>query len=191
MATSAPRAERVYPPASLPEPPEPEPKIGPETAQLFQAHAEEVWRFLKYLGVRKDDLPDACQEVFLVAHRKLPEFRGEATPRTWLYGIALRVAKTWRRRGLMLMVPLGEVERSVSPPQEHERERRDMHDLLCWALDSISEAQREVFVLHEIEELPMMEVARRVECGLFTAYSRLRLARRALKRALADKGVKR
>ncbi len=179
----------MSPPASLPESPEPEPPIGPETAQLFQAHAEEVWRFLKYLGVRKDDLADACQEVFLVAHRKLPEFRGESSPRTWLYGIALRVAKTWRRR--RLMVPLGEVEHSVDALQERERERRDAHELLCWALDSISEAQREVFVLYEIEELSMTEVARRVECGLFTAYSRLRLARRALKKALADKGVKR
>lgn len=179
----------MHPPVSLPKSPEPEPEIGPETARLFQAHAEEVWRFLKYLGVRKDDLPDACQEVFLVAHRKLPEFRGEASSRTWLYGISLRVAKAWRRR--KLMVPLGDLERSVAPLQEQERERRDTHELLCWALDSIPEVQREVFVLHEIEELPMMEVARRLECGLFTAYSRLRLARRALKRVLAEKGVDR
>jgi RNA polymerase sigma-70 factor, ECF subfamily len=168
---------------------EPEPLVGSETARLFQAHAEDVWRFLKYLGVGGHDLPDACQEVFLVAHRKLPEFRGESTARTWLYGISLRVAKTWRRR--RSMVPLGEDERSVGPSQEQERERRDTHELLCWALDRISEAQREVFVLHEIEELPMHEVAKRVECGLFTAYSRLRLARQSLRNALAQKGVKR
>ena len=43
--------------------------MGPATARLFQAHGEEVWRFLKYLGVREHDLADACQEVFLVAHR--------------------------------------------------------------------------------------------------------------------------
>ena len=57
--------------------PEEEALVGPATAKLFQAHAEEVWRFLKYLGVRDQDLGDACQEVFLVAHRKLPEFRGD------------------------------------------------------------------------------------------------------------------
>jgi RNA polymerase sigma-70 factor (ECF subfamily) len=169
--------------------PKPEALVGPATARLFQAHAEEVWRFLKYVGVREQDLPDACQEVFLVAHRKLPEFRGDSAPRTWLYGIALRVAKAWRRR--RQLVPLGDDDSVVAPSQEHERERRDTHELLCWALDQISELQREVFVLHEIEELPMGEVASRVECGLFTAYSRLRLARNALKRALAEKGVKR
>lgn len=178
------------PPASLPESPsEPAALVGPETARLFQAHAEEVWRFLRYLGVREHDLPDACQEVFLVAHRKLAEFRGDAAPRTWLYGISLRVAKAWRRR--RQLVPLGDDERAVGPQQEQERERRDTHELLCWALDQISELQREVFVLHEIEELPMNEVAARVECGLFTAYSRLRLARRSLKRALSEKGVRR
>jgi RNA polymerase sigma-70 factor (ECF subfamily) len=89
------------------------------------------------------------------------------------------------------MVPLSDDERSVGPAQESERERRDAHEILVWALDQISEMQREVFVLHEIEELPMQEVAKRVECGVFTAYSRLRLARRALKKALAERGVKR
>lgn len=168
---------------------EPEPPVGPATAKLFQAHAEEVWRFLKYLGIQENDLPDACQEVFLVAHRKLPEFRGDSTSRTWLYGISLRVAKAWRRRRQML--PLADDDRSVAPSQEQERERRDAQHLLCWALDQLAEAQREVFVLHEIEELPMSEVAERVECGIFTAYSRLRLARRALKQALSKKGVTR
>ncbi len=163
--------------------------VGPATAKLFQAHAEEVWRFLKYLGVRDQDLGDACQEVFLVAHRKLPEFRGESSSRTWLYGIALRVAKAWRRR--RQLVPLGDDDRMVPASQEQELQRRATHELLVWALDQISEAQRDVFVLHEIEEVPMSEVASRVECGLFTAYSRLRLARQGLKRALAEKGVKR
>ena len=181
--------ERVSPPASLTEMPPEEALVGPATARLFQAHAEEVWRFLKYLGVREHDLADACQEVFLVAHRKLPEFRGESAPRTWLYGISLRVAKAWRRR--RQLVQLGDDDRSVGPSQEQERERRDTHELLCWALDRISDVQREVFVLHEIEELPMVEVAARLDCGVFTAYSRLRLARRGLKRALAEKGVKR
>lgn len=179
----------VPPSVSLPEPPREEAAVGPATARLFQQHGEDVWRFLKYLGVREHDLADACQEVFLVAHRKLPEFRGESAPRTWLYGISLRVAKAWRRR--RQLVPLGEDERSVGPSQEYERERRDTHQLLCWALDRLSDVQREVFVLHEIEELPMATVAERLDCGVFTAYSRLRLARRALKRALAEKGVER
>lgn len=85
----------------MPEIAEPEALVGPETARLFQAHAQEVWRFLKYLGVREHDLADACQEVFLVAHRKLPEFRGESAPRTWLYGISLRVAKTAKSSALV------------------------------------------------------------------------------------------
>ncbi len=163
--------------------------VGPATAALFRDHAQEVWRFLKYLGVREQDLADACQEVFLIAHRKLAEFRGESSERTWLYGIALRVAKAWRRRRQLM--PLGEDSRVVAASQEQELQRRATHELLCWALDQISELQREVFVLHEIEEVPMSEVAERVECGLFTAYSRLRLARRSLKRLLAEKGVKR
>jgi len=181
--------ESVSPPLSLPDLPEEVLSVGEATARLFQSHGEDVWRFLKYLGVREQELPDACQEVFLVVHRKLPEFRAESSARTWLYGICLRVAKGWRR-GRQL-VPLGEDNRQVAANQEQELQRRDTNDVLCWALDQISESQREVFVLHEIEELPMAEVAARVDCGLFTAYSRLRLARGGLKRALTQRGVTR
>lgn len=52
------------------------------------------------------------------------------------------------------------------------------------ALGQLSEEQREVFVLHEIEELEMRAVAETVGCPLFTAYSRLRRARQELTKIL-------
>ncbi len=175
------------PPLSLPDLPAEAEPVCEATARLFQRHAGDAWRALRYLGVREQDLPDACQEVFLVVHRKLSEFRGASSERTWLYGICLRVAQSWRRR--RQLVRLDDDDRQIPANQEYDLQRRDTSELLCWALDQLSEPQREVFVLHEIEELPMTEVALRVECGLFTAYSRYRLARRALKRALAERGV--
>jgi RNA polymerase sigma-70 factor (ECF subfamily) len=161
--------------------------VSEETAAIFRAHATEVWRSLKYLGVRESELPDACQEVFLVVHRKLPEFRRESSTRTWLYGICLRVAKTWRRR--YQSAPQADDDRAIAPPQERELEQNDVRDVLSRALDRLPDLQREVFVLHEIEEVPMREVAQRLNCPLFTAYSRWRLARLELKRLLKQRGV--
>jgi len=77
-------------------------------------------------------------------------------------------------------------ETALEPTQEGDLDRRRMRDALRTALDAIPAEQREVFVLHEVEELGMRAVAEAVGCPLFTAYSRLRLARRALRERLSN-----
>src|SRR5260221_5531739 len=72
-------------------------------AELFERTAPFVWRMLRRFGVRESDLPDVCQEVFVVVHRRLPDFdRGKASLRTWIYGICLRTASQYRRRAPQL-----------------------------------------------------------------------------------------
>src|SRR5262245_16770067 len=70
----------------------------PTAQQVFVDHAKYVWRTLRYCGVAPVDLEDVCQEVFLIVHRKLPEFEGRSSLRTWIYGICLRVARQESRR---------------------------------------------------------------------------------------------
>ena len=64
---------------------------------LYEAHVDAVWRLLQRFGVPESGLEDAVQEVFIVAHRKLKEFRGDSSLKTWLGGICVRVAKDARR----------------------------------------------------------------------------------------------
>ena len=64
----------------------------PPFAELFREHAPHAGRALRNLGVGDADLPDALQETFLVVHKKLADFRGESSLRTWIYGICVRVA---------------------------------------------------------------------------------------------------
>jgi RNA polymerase sigma-70 factor (ECF subfamily) len=77
-------------------------------------------------------------------------------------------------------------ERSTAAPQESQVSSREALDKLCSALDAIDPAQREVFVLYEIEELGMAEVARAMGCPLQTAYSRLHAARKIVAAALGE-----
>lgn len=160
----------------------------PSFGALVQRHAARVWRSLRYLGVPEADLADASQEVFLVVHRRLPEFRGEAKLETWIYGICLGVARNWRRKQARadshVATHMPSAEDVAAATQELELERKHMRVQLQWALGQLCEQQREVFVLHEIEELGMHAIARAVGCPLFTAYSRLRLARKNLGRLL-------
>jgi RNA polymerase sigma-70 factor (ECF subfamily) len=153
--------------------------------EVFQRTAPFVWRALRRLGVREADVPDVCQEVFVVVHRRLPDFDGSSALRTWIYGICLRTASQYRRRAPQLReVPEDDArEQTVLPDQEDILERRRARDRLDVALGKLSDDKRAVFVLYELEELPMKEVAAVLGCPLQTAYSRLHGARREVEEA--------
>lgn len=152
---------------------------------LFREHAAFVWRALRRLGVPERDADDVCQEVFLVVHRKLPEFEGRSTLRTWVYGICVRSASAYRRRAVHREiatedVPEGRTERG----QDDELADKQARALLDTALDTLDDDKRAVFVLFEIEQLSMADVAEAVGCPLQTAYSRLHAAREKVQSAI-------
>src|SRR5262245_45883740 len=68
------------------------------TDELFRQHAGFVARFLSRLGVPSDQLEDALQEVFLVAHRNGGYKPGLAKPTSYLANLAIRAASKHRRR---------------------------------------------------------------------------------------------
>src|SRR5689334_17837134 len=92
MATGTLRRSALAPPAP------PEPLAGSLTIQqVYEQHFRYVWRSLRALGVADATLEDAAHDVFLVVQRKLADFDGQhAQLTTWLYEIALRVARRYR-----------------------------------------------------------------------------------------------
>jgi RNA polymerase sigma-70 factor, ECF subfamily len=149
---------------------------------VFEQYAPFVLRVMRHLGVPSGDLQDQCQEVFVAVFRGLPDFAGRSAMQTWIYGICVRVASNHRRRAYVRR------ERSVSEPPEQSApadqdaayEQRQGHPRLRRLLDALDPQKREVFVLYELEELSMKEVAEACGCPLQTAYSRLHAARRRL-----------
>lgn len=163
---------------------------APVFTEVFARHAPFVWRVLRRLGVREAEVEDLCQEVFVVVHRKLPEFEGRSSLPTWLYGICVRTASDHRRRAHVRREQPTDrpPERAGSAPQLREIERRQAKAMLDDALDRVPDDQRAVFVLFEIEQLSMNEVAEAVGCPLKTAYSRLYAARKLVQDAFATGG---
>lgn len=136
---------------------------------------------MRRLGLREADADDLAQEVFLVVHRKLPEFEGRSKLSTWIYGICVRVAADHRKRASVRReLPGEDVEAVEGAAQDGALARREARARLDAALAELDEDKRAVFVLYEIEELPMSEVALAVGVPLQTAYSRLHAARRQL-----------
>jgi RNA polymerase sigma-70 factor (ECF subfamily) len=168
--------------------------VGPEIVvhstdfqRLFEEHVAFVWRVLQHLGVAQADLEDTSQEVFLVVHRRLAEFEGRSSVRTWLYGIAARIARRHRDRAYHKResAAASAPEPAELPRQHEDLERGRLRALLLAALDALDDDKRAVFVLYEIEEMTMAEVARAVGCPLQTAYSRLHAARRKVAEEVA------
>src|SRR3954452_10421913 len=67
--------------------------------EVYAQHVGFVWRVLRSLGVPPAQLEDAAQDVFVVVHRRLPEFEGRAAITTWLFAIVRKVAPKYSRRG--------------------------------------------------------------------------------------------
>lgn len=153
---------------------------------VYAAGAPFVWRTLRRLGVREADVEDACQEVFVVVHGKLATFVGGSL-KAWLFAIARRVASDHRRRASTVREVPDEAALDVAMPESQTAtlDRARALRLLERALAGLSAEKREVFVLFELEELPMAEVAEAVGCPLQTAYSRLYAAREHVEAAVA------
>jgi len=147
--------------------------------QLFRDHGAFVWRSLRRFGLSESDADDLCQEVFVVVFRRLHEFEHRSSLRTWLYGISVRVALAHRRRArTQRELPTESPPEIATSEGPHDQlADREARALLDRALDALDDDKRAVFVLYEIEQLSMNEIAGALECPLQTAYSRLHAAR--------------
>lgn len=164
------------------------PEALPSVAEVFEQELPYVARVLRYFGIPDADLADVCQEVFVVVHRKLPEFEHRSAIRTWLFRISQRTASDYRKRAhVRREVPVAEPQLGQSEDGEESTERVDLRRQLLELLDQLDEDKRVVFVLFEIEGLGMKEIAEILDCPLQTAYSRLHAARRMLKEALMSR----
>ncbi len=147
-------------------------------AEAYDQHAAFVFRLLRRLGVLESAAPDALQDVFLVAWRRHADFEGRSSSRTWLCGIALRVARDYRLERDRSKREAVDVELSApAPSPELAHEQRQALQRLDAMLTKLSEVLRECFVLVEVEQLTAPEVAELLQVPLNTVYSRVRLAR--------------
>lgn len=155
------------------------------------AHFDFVWRSLRRLGLSPADADDGAQEVFVVATRKLDSIVPHSEKR-FLFATALRVAST-RRRGLkrrreeprswLEEEPFLERERSEPGPErlaELAHARRDLDEILA----NMKLEQRAVFVLYELEEMTVPEIASLLDLPAGTVSSRLRGAREEFDQSL-------
>lgn len=163
------------PPTDNREPPE---KLDFEA--MFEAHFGYVWATLRRLGIEDRDLEDLTQDVYLRVFRQLEAFDAERPLRPWLFGFAFRVASDYRRlaRNRRELLHVQDGEPADPAPSALERVlQTEALTMAQAALEQLELDRRAVFILHELDDCPIPEVAEALDIPLNTAYSRLRLAR--------------
>jgi RNA polymerase sigma-70 factor (ECF subfamily) len=154
---------------------------------IFEEHFDYVWATLRRLGVRDADREDLVHEVFLKVHARLGDYDGTRPLRPWLFGFAYRVAADHRRLARHRVEVLGDAG-EVAADNEAAEERiaaTEERDLLIAALGTLDLERRAMIVMHDLDEVPVPEIARHLGIPVNTAYSRLRLAREQISSASA------
>lgn len=162
-------------------------------AEVYEEIFPFVWRTVRRLGVDASAHEDVCQEVFVVVHRRLPEFQGRSSLRTWVFGIVVNVVQA-HRRSLRRKSPAHRATGELVDPEllaapsnlgPHEAmTRAEAARVARELLESLDEDKRVVLVLAEIEEMPVTEIAQGIGVNINTVYARLRAARQAFSDAV-------
>jgi RNA polymerase sigma-70 factor (ECF subfamily) len=150
----------------------------------FQKELDYIHRTLRRLGMAPWAVEDAAQEVFLALRQSWSKYDQSRPLRPYLFGIAFRIAHTHerkRRREVAFRV----IEAThTGPGPEDVLQTKQARAVVLAALERIPLPRRAVLIMHEIDEVPIAEVAAALSIPKFTAYSRLRKARRELETAV-------
>ena len=152
--------------------------------KLVTEHLDFVWRSLRRFGVRESEVDDATQRVFMIAADKLSKIES-GRERSFLIGTAARIASHARRgyqRRDLAELRLSSNPRPPNPDPEELAQRREARELLDRVLDGMPEELRAVFVLFELEELSVDEVAEVLTLPRGTVATRLRRSREVFQR---------
>ncbi|HXK16229.1 MAG TPA: sigma-70 family RNA polymerase sigma factor [Polyangiaceae bacterium] len=155
---------------------------------LYRAHGAAVSRWVKRLWGRQD-AEDVLHEVFLVVQRLLPEFRGDAALSTWLYTITTRVVSNrrrkerWRRLLFARAVPELQVERSSIETPLAGALRDQTAGIVYATLDELSERDRTLLIMFELEGLPIAEIMAVLSISEDNAWVSLHRARARFRKA--------
>jgi RNA polymerase sigma-70 factor (ECF subfamily) len=149
-----------------------------------------VARFLLRVAGRPDRIGDLCQEVFLRVLRAAPRYRETGRFSTWLFQIALNVARddARRRRKSPGPLPDGEEPSDACPLLADLCEKRELARAVSCAVAELPLSQREVLALRHDEGMSFVEMAEVLKTPASTLKSRFAAALNRLRARLAELG---
>ena len=153
-------------------------------------HRARVTRLAYRLLGWRDDVEDVVQEVFLSVFNQLGRFKGESKLGTWLTVITINKCRTHRRRWFVRWRAMRRRREGTRPgeaPPADEGARRDETSAqVRLAVQKLRPRDREVIVLHYLEQHELGEMARLLGVSQNAVEVRLHRARKRLKVLMMD-----
>lgn len=149
----------------------------------FQQELDYIFRTLRRLCGSAADVEDLAQEVFLAMRSGWGRYDPTRPLRPYIYGIVLHIAAAHHRtrRREVMMTPMDEPD--PAPAADEAFHSHHVRGIVLAAVTTLPLPQRAVLVMHDIDGVPVADVARELSIPLFTVYSRLRKARAQFKSA--------
>lgn len=162
---------------------DPRPSLRLDFDEIYRTFFDSVCRWTRALGGPDAERDDLVQDVFLIVHRRLPDFDGENLA-GWLYQITRHRVRDFRRlRWFRLFLSSSYANLSLpSSARGPEAALADKQQgaLLSRLLSKLPEAQRAAFVLFEIDGYSGEEIARIQNVPINTVWARVHKARAKL-----------
>jgi RNA polymerase sigma-70 factor (ECF subfamily) len=152
--------------------------------EAFEGELDYIFATLQRLGVAPGEVEDLAQEVFMVLHRKWTSLDTERPLRPYIFGVAFRIVCAHRRRRVReIPYPALDID-DGAPSPECSLQSKESITLLLIALESVPMLRRGVVVMHDLDGVPIVEVARALSISRFGAYARLVKGRKELTAAV-------
>ena len=165
------------------------PVSGPVDSGCIEAFDRELdflFENLRRLGTATREIEDLAQEVFVVLHKNWAMVDLDRPLRPYLFGIAYRlVCANRRRRAREIPAPTLDAIEDPGVSPEGNFERKESVRLLMAALERVPVPRRAVLIMHDLEDIPIVEIARSLSLTRFGTYARLRKARAELTTAVS------
>lgn len=147
----------------------------------FQRELDYIVASLRRLGVPPSDVEDLAQDVFVALRAAWARCDHTRPLRPYLFGIAFRLAAAHRRKHSR-EVPFGGIDAATdaSADLDEAMHSKQARGLILAALDRVPLERRAVLLMHDLDDVPVADIASVLGIQLFTAYGRLRKARREL-----------
>jgi RNA polymerase sigma-70 factor (ECF subfamily) len=160
--------------------PAPSPAAETSCLDTFDRELDYLFGTLRRLGAHPGDVDDLLQDVFLILYRNWATLDTSRPLRPWLFGVAFRVVRSQRRRRTRERCEAFLDPQDNGPDPEGRLQDQESLVLLSAALDRVPIARRSVIIMHDLEGVEVVDIARQLSITKFGVYARLYKGRREL-----------
>jgi RNA polymerase sigma-70 factor (ECF subfamily) len=150
--------------------------LGRSFDQVYSEFADFVLRDARSRGVPRAAIDDVVQEVFVAVHERMSAFDNPTAMRGWLSTLVDEVARAHVQPAPP--AALAAPDRTAASAPDEAVDHKTVATLLDELLRRMSDVQREVFLMHELEDMSVGEITTALPANRNTVYARLRAARR-------------